>query len=175
MAERRASASPWVRFFRRFSSSPCGPPGPKRSSYFLNSMRFAPKVCRLPMMLLLKPVMMATIAITVVTPTTMPRTVSVERSLCSRMDPAAKRTLPAKLRTKTARPLRTRVSLIAQGLHGGEARRGRRGGQAGQEAGDRGRDHPDHDEGRLDRGREDLAHGQRDQGARDHSSRPAHR
>ena len=54
------------------------------------------------MMLLLKPVTMATIAITVVTPTTMPRTVSVERSLCSTMELAAKRTLPVKPRTNAA-------------------------------------------------------------------------
>src|SRR5262249_36104397 len=161
--------SPWVRFFRCLSSSFWGPPGPKRSWYFRTSRRLAPKVWRLPMMLLLKPVTMATIAITVVTPTTMPSTVSVDRSLCSRMDPAAKRTLPAKPRTNGAQPRsvprEARGSLIAQRLHRRESRRGRRRRQAGQHPRDGRGEDPDQDEPGLHRGGKDLAHGQRDQRA----------
>ncbi len=61
------------------------------------------------MMLLLKPVTMATIAITVVTPTTIPSTVRVERSLCSTRELAAKRTLPAKPRTNGTQALMPRL------------------------------------------------------------------
>jgi hypothetical protein len=42
-------------------------------------------------MLLLKPVTIETIAITVATPTTIPRTVSEARSLCARTASSAKR------------------------------------------------------------------------------------
>src|SRR5260221_10141545 len=172
---RSASASSMVRLLRRLSSSLCGPPGPKRSSYLRISMRLAPKVWRLPMMLLLKPVTMATIAITVVTPTTIPRTVRVERSLCSRMELAEKRTLPAKPRMNGTQALSRASSLIPQRLHRGELGRGGRGRQAGREARDRRRREADQDEAQLHLRGEDLVHGQGHQRSRHHAARAAER
>ena len=54
------------------------------------------------MTLLLKPEMMATMAMTVVTPTTMPRMVRPARSLCSRMATRAKRAFSPKPRRNMA-------------------------------------------------------------------------
>src|SRR5713101_5899762 len=184
IACRRASASSAVRFFRRRSSSLCGPPGPKRSSYFWISMRLAPKAWRLPITLLLNPVTMATMAITVVTPTTIPRMVSAERSFCSRTDPSAKSTLAEKPRWKAARTAATSGlfgwttptvprSLMAQGLHGSEACRGCGGREAGHEAGQRAGQDPDGRERQLHLRREDLADGQGHQRAAHHAPHAA--
>ncbi len=66
---------------RRSSDSGRGPPGPNRGSYFWTITSEAPKLWKLRTMPLLKPVTMETIAMTVATPTTMPRMVSEARSL----------------------------------------------------------------------------------------------
>src|SRR5262245_48673684 len=155
---RSASASSTVIFLRRFSSSSLGPPGPKRSSYFWISMRLAPNAWRLPITLLLKPVTMATMTITVVTPTTMPSTVRLERSLCSSTALSAKRTLPPKPRQSTPHSDRREGrSLMAQRLHRGKPGRRSGGSQTGQQSRDRGRAQSDEDEDGLHLRREDLA------------------
>ena len=61
-AARSASASSMVKLWRFFCSSKSESPGPNDSSNFWNSMRFAPKACRLPITLLLNPDTIATIA-----------------------------------------------------------------------------------------------------------------
>src|SRR5881397_2670851 len=166
---RSAWASSTVRFLRRFSSSSFGPPGPKRSLFFWISMRLAPNAWRLPITLLLKPVTMATMTMTVVTPTTMPRMVRLERSVCSRMAPRAKRTLPPKLRQSTLHSDRGEGrSLMAQRLHRGKPGRRGRGGQASQQSRDGGR--ADDDEGGLHLRREVLANRQGHQGPAQHAS-----
>ncbi len=53
--------------------------------------RLAPKLWKLRTMLLLKPVTIETIAMTVATPTTIPRTVNPARSLCRRTASIANR------------------------------------------------------------------------------------
>src|SRR5450759_3455469 len=164
-----ALTSSSVRLGRRRSSSLDGPPGPNRSSYFLNSMREAPKACRLPMTLLLNPVTIATIAMTVVTPTTTPSTVRPERSLCSRIERKANRTFSAKPRRSTSVSRRIGPSFIAQRLDRGEpgGRRGRR--QAGENAGHGGDHDADRNEDEFDAGRENKAHRQRHERAEDHT------
>src|SRR5262249_55890298 len=110
------------------------------------------------------PVMMATIAITVVTPTTMPRIVSAERSLYSMIAPMAKRTLLARPRCSVVQRILRRPSLLmAQSLHGRQLGRGGRGRQSGQKPGRRARRQSEGDERGLELGREDLADGQRHQ------------
>jgi hypothetical protein len=87
-----AKASSSVRSLRRRCASHSSPrPGPNRGSNFWNCTRVAPKLWKLRTMLLLKPVTMETIAITVATPTTMPSTVRIARSLCARTARKAKR------------------------------------------------------------------------------------
>jgi len=68
-------------------------------------MRLAPNAWKLPITLLLKPVTIATIAITVATPTTIPRIVKLDRSLCSRMALKPNRTFSAKPRRRLEKKL----------------------------------------------------------------------
>src|SRR5262245_53378558 len=155
-----------VRFLRTRSSSERGPPPPKRSSYFWNWMRFAPNACRFPITLLLKPVTIATIAMTVVTPTTMPSVVRPERSLWSRIALRAKRTV---LRVPFM------ALLPANRFHGRQLGGGGRGGEAREDAGDRRDDEPDDDELEADLRGEDLADGERNEGASQNADRPSDR
>src|SRR5450759_1865937 len=164
-----ALTSSSVRLGRRRSSSLDGPPGPNRSSYFLNSMREAPKACRLPMTLLLNPVTIATIAMTVVTPTTTPSTVRPERSLCSRIERKANRTFSAKPRRSTSVSRRIGPSFIAQCLDRWEPGCRRGGSQPGENARHGGNHDADRDEKKLHAGREDETHRQRHQRAEDHA------
>src|SRR5262249_14087008 len=108
---------------------------------------------------------------TVVTPTTIPRTVRLERSLCSRRALKAKRTLPPKPRTKTLpSDRREDLSLMAQRLHRGQPGRRGRGSQTRQQSRNRGRAEADDDEGGLHLRREVLANRQGYQGSAQHSS-----
>src|SRR5438552_6698097 len=95
----RATASSYVRSLRRRSSAGRGP-WPKRDSNFWNWTRVAPKLWKLRIMLLLKPVTIETIAITVATPTTIPRTVRNARSLWVRTARKAKRVFSPNPRRK---------------------------------------------------------------------------
>src|SRR5262245_46707131 len=111
---------------------------------------------------LLKPVTIETIAMTVATPTTMPSTVSVARSLCARPASMAKRMFSAKPRRKWEIRL-----LIAQRLHGRQLARLIRGDPAGHDARHRRDGHAEEDEREFDLRREELFHRQRDENADD--------
>src|SRR2546422_161550 len=155
----------------KIASCTSAPAGPKRSSSFWISMRLAPNAWRLPITLLLKPVTMATMTMTVVTPTTIPRTVRLERSLCSRMALNAKRTLPPKPCQSTLHSDRGEGrSLMAQRLHRSKPGRRGRGGQASQQCRDGGRAEAADDEGGLHLRREVLANRQCHQGPAQHAS-----
>ena len=78
-------------------------PGPNRCSNFWNWTSVAPKLWKLRIIWLLKPVTIETIAMTVATPTTMPRTVSPARSLWARTASIAKRTFSPKPRRRWER------------------------------------------------------------------------
>src|SRR5437016_4775801 len=87
------------------------------------------------MTLLLKPVTIATIAITVATPTTIPRIVSPDRSLCSRIALTPKSTFSAKpLRNVSINRFIT-SSLEPEGLDRRHAGGGCRGREAREHAG----------------------------------------
>src|ERR1700687_6441796 len=89
-------------------------------------------------MLLLKPATIDTIAMTVATPTTIPRMVSPARSLCARTARSAKRTFSAKPRRKAPAGAATRL-LVPKGFDRIEAR-GLHGGVEGEADADRERD-----------------------------------
>src|SRR5258708_39310635 len=126
-------------------------------------MRFAPNACRFPITLLLKPVTIETMAITVVTPTTMPRTVSPERSLCSRRALNANRMFSKNPRRKVSikrfMPVSSFPSFEPERLDRRQlGSRGRRR-EAREQAGHgRGRDADQHERG-LDLRRKDLTDG----------------
>src|SRR5262245_25579076 len=165
-----------VRFFLRRSSSLRGPPGPNRSSYFWISTRLAPNAWRLPMTFVLNPVMMPTIAITVVTPTTMPRIVSDDLSLYSMIAPTAKRTLLASPRFSVDQRILMRPSLLmTQSLHWRQLGRGGCRGEPSQQPGECSRQQPKGDETGLELSREYLADGHRDEcSAQDSTDTPQH-
>src|SRR5437870_847520 len=96
------------------------------------------------MTLSLNPWIIDTIAMTVMTPTTIPVTVRAERSLWSRIAPSAKRTFSLVPRTLTA------VSLAPERLDGGQVRRADRRRDAGDEPHARGHAETDKDEERRD-------------------------
>src|SRR5438552_17704836 len=121
------------------------------------------------MTLLLKPVTIATIAITVATPTTMPRVVSPERRLCSLMALTPKRTFSAKPLRKTSASLFIAVSLEPQGLDRSHARGGRGRGQAREHSRRHGHADAQDCETRLDPGRKDLVDQKGDRRAEQHS------
>src|SRR5258705_13174848 len=97
-------------------------------------------------------------AITVVTPTTMPRIVSAERSLYARIAPMAKPTFAARPRWNAVHSIRMpRSLLMAQGLHGRQLGRGGRRSQSRHQPRERTRQQAEGHEAGLERGREDLA------------------
>src|SRR5450759_1597804 len=168
-----ASASSQVRSLR-FLSLSSRRPGPKRGSNFWNCTSVAPKLWKLRTMLLLKPLMIETIAITVATPTTIPSTVRNARSLCARTARKAKRTFSPNPRRRwekmpditvrreasgvrrggprdsglrlTPHALRL-TSFVPQRLHRRQGARLRGGDPAGDDTGERRDPDPDQDEG----------------------------
>ena len=119
---RRAAASSSVRSLRRSSPSGRGPPGPKRGSYFWTITSVAPKLWKLRTMLLLKPVTIETIAMTVATPTTIPRTVSAGAQLVRRARRAARTACSRRSRgaggsreAASARRASTRIAALRSG------------------------------------------------------------
>src|SRR6266540_1367298 len=117
-------------------------------------------------MLLLKPVTIETIAMTVATPTTMPRTVRPARSLWARTASSAKRTFSPKPRRRWV--MRPDISFVPQRLDRRQLPGLRRRDQARGEAGQRRHANADQDEGELDLSREDLSHHEGDQRAERH-------
>src|SRR5262245_15127279 len=166
-----ASASSCVRFLRsRIASASFGPP-PNRMSYFWNWTSVDPKRMKSPMTWSLNPWSREIIEMTVMTPTTMPTTVSEERSLWSLIA----------LRAKTTFSLipssRTRPSLLAaQRLDRRQVGGADRGYEPREETDTRGdTEAHDHQEQRdLGRERRQRGDGGRDPAAEEDADRPAH-